>query len=200
MSTWNNTVDDGSVLEDSHALTKLHSIHYASARLLVKPLTDEHRDFYCALMTNRQVLQHIHPVLSAQSALHSFQSTLSSNQRCHPIRFVFVVCMRQSGIPIGIAAINHLNLVKGLANIGRILQPQWCGKGLGTELSVAIIRLLAKEFGIHCFVKDIAANNHAAIYSAKNIGFTKISGKSNETIHAIEQYQFVFNENFLTLK
>jgi RimJ/RimL family protein N-acetyltransferase len=162
-------------MDNQAVLIKLQSINNHSARLRLAPLCRADASLYCALMSCPQAQHYIQQPLLPDVAQRSFKIALACNQRANPIRFIFSVQLHHSGVAIGIAAINHLDVMAKHADIGRMLLPQWQRQGIGTELSALLITTLAQAFDIRTVSKKVRADNLAAIMSAEKLGFVKTS-------------------------
>lgn len=160
-------------MDNQAVLTRLHRLNIDSEQLRLAPLCQHDVALYCQLMCNQQALCYIHPPLTHDAALQSFNRSLACNLRAAPIRYIYTVQLRQGGDAIGIAALNSLDVTAKHADIGRILLPQWQAKGLGTELSSALMAALTEAFDIRCFIKKIREDNVPAMLSANKLGFVK---------------------------
>lgn len=164
------------------------SVAVSSEHLSLTALSDEDRDLFCAVMTDRQCMLHVGTQLTSCQAGHSFTAALELTRQQPIKRFYLKVVWRATAEPIGIAAINQLDLTAGTADIGRMLLPAWQGKGLGTELSQLLIRWLHNELNISRFSKHIRAGNRAAIQSAVKLGFKPVTMSIASDTHKMQKY------------
>lgn len=178
-------------MQQTSVQAKLQSINCRSERLQLTALSEADKTLYFAVMADRACMQYVGSPLTYAEAQHSFGAALKLNLQPHIQRFFFSVTQLSDGQSVGIASVNYLNLAANQAEIGRMLLPQWHGKGLGTELSSLLINWLAKEIGIVTFIKQIRVDNKAAIYSALKLGFLKVKSQLELTT-LMEQYQLNF--------
>ena len=164
-----------------------------SEQLKITALSDDDEALYCAVMSNPSCMLHVGAQLTPSEAVHSFNAALELTRQ-QPVRRCYLkVTMRCNDEPIGIAAINQLDLTSGTADIGRILLPTWHGKGLGTELGQLLINWLHGQFNITCFSKHIRVANHAAIQSALKLGFKPASLPKASDNNKVQKYLLYIN-------
>lgn len=160
-----------------------------SERLTLSALAGDDQALYCAVMTNPGCMSYVGAQLTPCQAQRSFNAALELTRQQPPTRFYLKVMCRATAQPVGIAAINQLDLTARTADIGRMLLPAWQGKGLGTELSQLLIRWLHTELNITGFSKHIRAGNQAAIQSALKLGFVLVGTSTGADGHSVQKYQ-----------
>lgn len=164
------------------------AIQISSKRLRLTALTDDDKALYCAVMTDPCCMLHVGTQLTSCQAERSFTAALGLTRQQPTTRFYLKVVWRATAEPIGIAAINQLDLTANTVDIGRMLLPEWHGKGLGTELSQLLIRWLHKELNITGFSKHIREGNQAAIRSALKLGFKPVSTSTAGDTTKLQKY------------
>lgn len=153
-------------------LAKLPLINAYSKQLKLTLLTEEDKALYCTVMAEPGCMQYIGKLLPQADAGRSFAAAVKLNNQ-HPLKRIYLrASLLSSDQSIGIASINKLDIANKSADIGRMLLPQWQGKGLGSELSRMLIKWLAAELGAVSITKHIRADNTAAIKSALKLGFS----------------------------
>ena len=155
----------------AEVLLKLQRINSYSRLLQLSPLTIEDNALYANVMTEPDCMRYVGKTLSKARAQQSFAAAIRLNQQQSVTRLYLRVALVSNCQSIGIASINDLNTKTKTADIGRILLPNWQGRGLGSELSSMLINGLAAEFEILTFTKSICKGNIAAIKSAQKLGF-----------------------------
>uniref|UniRef100_A0A486XKI7 N-acetyltransferase domain-containing protein n=1 Tax=Rheinheimera sp. BAL341 TaxID=1708203 RepID=A0A486XKI7_9GAMM len=159
-----------------------------SERLTLSALALDDQALYCAVMTNPGCMSYVGAQLTPCQAQRSFNAALELTRQQPPTRFYLKVTCRATAQPVGIAAINQLDLTAGTADIGRMLLPAWQGMGLGTELSQLLIRWLHTELNISGFSKHIRVGNQAAIQSAIKLGFVLVGTSTGADGHSVQKY------------
>lgn len=160
----------------------------SSEHLRLTALSDDDKALYCAVMTDPRCMLHVGTQLTSCQAERSFTAALGLTRQKPITRFYLKVAWCATAEPIGIAAINQLDLTANTADIGRMLLPAWQGKGLGTELSQLLISWLHKEFNITGFSKHIREGNQAAIQSAVKLGFKPVGTSTASDTAKVQKY------------
>lgn len=160
----------------------------SSERLTLSALSVNDKALYFSVMTNPGCMSYVGAPLTPGQAQRSFNAALELTRQQPPRRFYLKVVCRTTAQPVGIAAINQLDLTERTADIGRMLLPAWQGKGLGTELSQLLVRWLHTELNITGFSKHIRVGNLAAIQSALKLGFVLDSTSTVADGHNVQKY------------
>lgn len=108
------------------------SVALYSRQLILRPLNDADADLYCQLYTDAEVMGHIAPPLTPESARRAFDLALA--QAAAPSRVGYwTSCLRGSRGGCGLLALIPDQPNTHSAEIGILLLPPIHGKGYGTE-------------------------------------------------------------------
>ncbi len=80
--------------------------------------------------------------------------------------------------PLGFVTLKHIRLLKGTAELGIAVDPNYLSEGFGTELLKRFLTYVFTHFPIRTMTLRVAHFNERAKKSYEKVGFVKVSEKS----------------------
>lgn len=161
----------------------MHS--FTTERLLIRPLAEQDKAFYCQQFSNEKVMRHTGGVLSQEEANKAFQRSLRANQRAinggdKTLLTWAIVCLKQERT-IGTQSLSFLIRPHNKAimqqaaseaaqqtEIGIMLSPKANGKLFPEEAMGALMEYAFSQLNI---------NRINAFYHSKNLGTQRFVNK-----------------------
>jgi len=114
----------------------------------------------------------IHRWLFSQKLL-TLESHREWFRRPKPDRLDFVVCLKETGQPIGTVAFSGLDAARGRAEAGKMIgEPSLWGKGLMKEAFTLWLAFGFERLGLRCIYIRTMASNFRSIGLNEKLGFT----------------------------
>ena len=139
-----------------------------TTRLLLRPLTDDDDEFYCSLYTDPQVMQHVAPALSAETASINFEKALRGASQSPPLRHRWVLVERDSDDSVGLVGLDYEDL---RAEVGALLLLPHQGRGYAAEAIAALTEVAFLKFGLTLLHTRHARINGGAAGLMRKLGF-----------------------------
>lgn len=139
--------------------------------LHIKPLGEADLQLYLDLYTNARVMRYICEPLTVDQAKTSFYTALSLNEDLHSERLFLTVRTENSEHAVALCCISRLDRHNKIAELGTMVLPQFHGKRVGQDATIALMRRIQQVLAITEFELAIHKQNLPAIRAAKLLGF-----------------------------
>ena len=144
-----------------------------TARLTMRPLSQEDEDLYCDLHADPDTMRFIGPPLSRQPALRNFHKVLASLGR-RPVERVMLAIVETTGNRcIGIGALQDFEPERRRVEVGMMLVREGRGRGFGTEGLRALVNYSFATFEVDEVWLQHDANSAAAVGPPASLGFSQ---------------------------
>jgi len=169
--------------------TPLHS--FTTERLLIRPLAEQDRNFFCLQFTNEKVMRHTGGTLTEEQAEKAFQRALNANERAKKggkksLLTWAIVCLKQE-IVIGTQTLSFLirphnkKIIQqaeesGIKHteIGIMLSPSANGKLFPEEAMGALMEYAFTQLSICRINAFYDSKNIATKRFVKKLGFSEV--------------------------
>jgi len=141
-----------------------------TARLSMRPLSQDDADLYCGLYGDPDTMRFIGPPLSRQPALRNFQKVLASLGRRPVERVMLAIVETTTNRCIGIGALQDFEPERRRVEVGMMLVREGRGRGFGTEGLRALVSYSFATFGVDEAWLQHDANSTAAVGPPASLG------------------------------
>lgn len=143
---------------------------YVTEQLLLRPYTDTYGPEFIALNNNALSRQYMDGALSVESATTLFKQVLKDN--ASPQNFACAVLLKQTKKYIGHA---FIETTTSGSEVGFLFFPEYWGKGLGTELAKALVKIGFEVLGLTQIFATVDPTHAASQRVLTRAGFLFIS-------------------------
>ncbi|MEO7252029.1 MAG: GNAT family N-acetyltransferase [Arenimonas sp.] len=149
----------------------------ATTRLVLSPLTLRDDALYCRVYTDPQVMQHVGPALSTESAMIDFEKALRGASQSPPLRHRWVVTERASGDHAGLVGLDYDN---SCAEVGALLLGAHQDHGYAAEAIAALADLAFCRLGLTRLHTRHSRINARAAGLMRKLGFVPVGPIAQE--------------------
>ncbi|HEX8981461.1 MAG TPA: GNAT family protein [Ktedonobacterales bacterium] len=115
------------------------------------------------------------------------------SKESHPDWVSFIIYDRATGTAIGGLGLRHIDLAKGLAEVGIIItRKDYWGGGYGTEALTLVLDYGFTVLGLHNVLLETYAYNERALRSYRKVGFKEIGRRRQAQRIGDKRYDTVF--------
>jgi RimJ/RimL family protein N-acetyltransferase len=144
---------------------------FDTARLHLRPLTQDDEALYCGLYSDHDTMRYIGEPLSPDRAARSFRKVLAASSRC-PLESLFLSIVEKSfQRSVGICGIAQMDATTRRAEIGILLAPMGRSRGLAGEALTALVSETFSVFPVDEIWVECSAEDPAVARLNTRVGF-----------------------------
>lgn len=142
-----------------------------TARLTVRPLTEDDASFYLAMLSDPDFKRHIadRGVRDLQAALANMRDRVFASYEAHGFG-MWLVSRRDTGEAVGMAGLVKREFLADV-DLGYAFLPTGRGAGFATEVCRGIMDHAARVFGLTRLAAIVSPENGASIRVLQRLGF-----------------------------
>lgn len=144
-----------------------------TARLTVRPLTEDDASFYLAMLSDPDFKRHIadRGVRDLQAALANMRDRVFASYDAHGFG-MWLVLRRDTGEPVGMAGLVKRDFLADV-DLGYAFLPSGRGAGYATEVCRGVMEFASEAYGIRRLAAIVAPDNDPSIRVLERLGFKR---------------------------
>jgi RimJ/RimL family protein N-acetyltransferase len=114
-------------------------VEFASARLLLRSISENDEGLYCDLFCDPETMRHIGPAWTRAAAVRAFRRVIKATRREPPRAVFLTLTPKRAQRPIGLCSLQNFEHDRRTAELGLMIVPSGRAHGVATEALIAVI-------------------------------------------------------------
>jgi RimJ/RimL family protein N-acetyltransferase len=146
-----------------------------TARLDLRPYTDDDLDLVRALGTDEDVVRYLYWGVQTEDEIRTALAKKKERRVLVAEKegLNLVAVLRETGEPVGDVTLFWVSQVHRCGEVGFVLRPEFQGRGLATEMAAEMLRVGFEDVGLRRIIGRLDARNSASAAVLERLGMRR---------------------------